>query len=169
MPDSINHTHLALISKSENASRVQHFRPISLCNIVYKIISKFIATRPKAYLQRMTSPFQSAFIKGRLIQENSIVAFEALHSIKKKRGKRGLMAYKADMEKVFDQIEWQPIILTLRNFGFPIIFISWILFCLSTTFFSILLNGSNHGYFNSSRGLRQGVLGQIMSLCKLKA
>lgn len=61
----------------------------------------------------MISPFQSASVKSRLIQENSIVAYEALHTIKKKQGKKGLMAYKVDMEKAFDKMEWSLILLAL--------------------------------------------------------
>lgn len=61
----------------------------------------------------MISPFQSASVKSRLIQENSIVAYEALHTIKKKQGKDGLVAYKVDMEKAFDKMEWSLILLAL--------------------------------------------------------
>lgn len=61
----------------------------------------------------MISPFQSASVKSRLIQENSIVAYEALHTIKKKHGKEGLMSYKVDMEKAFDKMEWSLILLAL--------------------------------------------------------
>lgn len=102
MPDSINHTNIKLIPKQDSCSTVQHYRPISLCNTVYKIISKILASRLKKFLPLMVSPFQSAFVKGPLIQENSVVAYESLHSIKKKQVKVGLLAYKADMEKAFD-------------------------------------------------------------------
>lgn len=66
------------------------------------------------------------------------------------------MAYKADMEKAFDQMEWDLIVLALENFGFPPIFIKCIYSCLSSASFSILLNGSGFGNFHASRGLRQG-------------
>lgn len=80
-------TYIVLITSIDSAIQVSNYRPISLCNTIYKIISKIIASRIKLYLQRMISPYQSPFIKGRLIQENSIVANESLHFIKKSKAK----------------------------------------------------------------------------------
>ena len=58
----INHTFLALIPKRDNPSETHHFRPISLCNIVYKTISKIFISRLRPLLDKLVSPFQSAFI-----------------------------------------------------------------------------------------------------------
>lgn len=96
----------------------------------------------------MISPHQSTFMMDCLIQENSIVAFEAIHSIKRKRGQGGSMA--------FYKIEWSLILTSLKFFGFPPLFINWISICLSSASFSILLNGSPHSFFTLSWGLRQG-------------
>lgn len=104
----------------------------------------------------MIFPYQPAFIERRLIQENSIVAYKALHSIRKKQGKGGSMAYKADMEKVFDKMEWSLILIALENYGFPAKFINWIYVCLSIALFSILLNRSPIELFHFTRGLWQG-------------
>ncbi|GLT65285.1 hypothetical protein SLA2020_377240 [Shorea laevis] len=101
-----NHSHIALIPKVDNPSRVNHFRPISLTNFTYKIISKILANRLKPLLHSIISPNQSAFLKGRTIHDNSILAHEIFHAMKNKRGRGGLMALKLDMEKAFDRMEW---------------------------------------------------------------
>jgi hypothetical protein len=97
-----NHTNIALIPKVDNPSLVNHFRPISLTNFNYKIISKILANRFKPLLHKIVSPTQSAFLKGRSIHDNSIIAHEVFHSMKQKKGNGGQMALKLDMEKAFD-------------------------------------------------------------------
>jgi hypothetical protein len=97
-----NHTFIALVPKQMGPSMVHHFRPISLCNIIYKVISKILANRLKGLLHHFISPYQSAFVPSRTIQDNSIMAHELLHTLKSKRGRGGLMAVKIDMEKAFD-------------------------------------------------------------------
>jgi hypothetical protein len=100
-----NRTFIALVPKQLGPSMVHHFRPISLCNFIYKIISKILANRLKVLLHRFISPYQSAFVPSRTIQDNSVMAHELLHTIKSKRGRGGLMAVKIDMEKAFDRME----------------------------------------------------------------
>jgi hypothetical protein len=95
-----------LIPKTDNPSRANQFRPISLANFNYKIISKIMANRLKPLLQHIISPNQSAFLKGRSIHDNAIMAHEIFHTLKKKRGNGGFMAVKLDMQKAFDQMEW---------------------------------------------------------------
>ena len=104
---SINHTFITLISKVKNPERVTEFRPISLCNVIYKITSKVIANKLKPLLNSIISKTQSAFIAGRLITDNVLIAFELLHHMKTNcLGKRGFMALKLDMSKVYDRVEW---------------------------------------------------------------
>jgi exonuclease III len=151
-----NHTFLALIPKKIGASSVQHFRPISLCNIIYKIISKLLANRLKPLLTKFISPFQTAFVPHRHIQDNSILAHEMLHTLKSKRGRGGLMAINLDMEKAFDKMEWSFLLAILHKLGFHSRWINWVRLCISTSSFSVMLNGSPFGLFSPSRGLRQG-------------
>jgi hypothetical protein len=85
VPDDWNNTTVILIPKVENPEMVTHYRPISLCNIIYKVISKVLAERLKTILPEIISPNQSAFFPGRLITDNVLVAFESYHTIKKRK------------------------------------------------------------------------------------
>jgi hypothetical protein len=84
------------------------------------------------------------------------LAHELIHSIKSKKGRGGLMAVKIDMEKAFDRMEWDFLLSILTKLGFDSVWINWIRICVSSTSFSILINGSPFGFFTPSRGLRQG-------------
>jgi hypothetical protein len=156
MLKEFNHTNIALIPKLENPSRVNYFHPISLTNFNYKIISKILSNRFKPLLHKIVSPMQSAFLKGRSIQDNSIMAHELFHTMKYKRGRGGLMALKLDMEKAFDSLEWSFLLKILDLLGFHPTWINWIGQCITTSSFSILLDGSPYGNFKPSRGIRQG-------------
>jgi hypothetical protein len=99
---------------------------------------------------------QSAFLKGRSIQDNSIMAHELFHTMKYKRGGGGLMALKLDMEKAFDSMEWFFLLKILALLGFHPTWINWIGQCITTSSFSILLDGSPYGNFKPTWGIRQG-------------
>jgi 23S rRNA U2552 (ribose-2'-O)-methylase RlmE/FtsJ len=78
---SINETHVVLIPKSASANSVHDYRPISLCNVLYKIIAKVLANKLKVVLPSIISENQSAFVQGKLISDNILVAYEALHTM----------------------------------------------------------------------------------------
>ena len=79
LPHPLNHTFVTLIPKTKNLEYVHQFRPISLCNVLYKIFSKVLANRLKTMLPTIVTEHQSAFTKDRLISDNILVAFETLH------------------------------------------------------------------------------------------
>jgi hypothetical protein len=142
-----NHTFIALVPKKLGASTVHQFQPISLCNIIYKIISKILVNRFKGLLHHFISLFQSAFIPSRNIQDNTILVHELFNTINSKRGRGGLMVVKIDMEKAFDYMEWSFILAILSKLGFAPMWIYWIRICITSPSFSILINGSPFGLF----------------------
>jgi len=79
LPPCLNDAPVVLVHKTSNSERVAHFRPISLCNAIYKIISKAIGNRLKLILSKIISSNQRAFVLGRLITDNIGVAFETMH------------------------------------------------------------------------------------------
>jgi hypothetical protein len=102
----INMTNIALILKVNHPTPITEFRPISLCNVIYKFIAKVLANRLTKVLAEIISPSQSAFIPRRLITNNVLIAFEALHTMDTwLKGKEGYMAMKLDKSKVYDRVE----------------------------------------------------------------
>jgi hypothetical protein len=154
---SINHTFITLIPKVKNLERVTEFCSISFCNVINKLVSKVIANRLKTILPKILSASQSAFVPGRLITHNVLVAFETLHHMHTtKIGRDGAMALKLDMSKAYDRVEWVYLESIMRKMGFHPRWVSMIMMCISTVSYSLLVNGEPHGYFNPTRGLRQG-------------
>lgn len=102
----LNSTYVILIPKKKNPQTMADFRPISLCNVVYKLVTKIQANRLKLVLPHAISLSQSAFVLGTQIFDNVIVAFELLHSLQgKNNGTKGFMALKLDINKAYDKVE----------------------------------------------------------------
>jgi hypothetical protein len=157
MPVGINDTVIVFIPKKKNPACLRDFRPISLCNVIYKVISKCLVNRLRPLLQDIIAPNQSAFIPGRLITDNTLIAFECIHSLQRSKDSKGKFgAYKLDLAKAYDRVDWLYLEGVLRKLGFADQWINWILECAKTVSYSVKLNGNILESFTPTRGLRQG-------------
>lgn len=98
-------TLLVLIPKVDQPNHLKNFRPISLCNMIYKIVTKVIVDRIRPLLHHIISPLQGSFIPGCGTTNNIILAQEMLHWMHKSKQKKGVVAFKIDFEKAYDRID----------------------------------------------------------------
>lgn len=151
----VNATFIALIPKMDHVDSVSDFRPISLCNVIYKTITKILANRIKKVISRIVGPEQGAFVPDRDISDNILLAHELVKNYDRKASSPRI-CIKVDLKKAFDSVSWVFLEQALIYFGFPARFTHWIMTCVSSSYFSVLVNGSPNGFFPGARGLRQG-------------
>jgi hypothetical protein len=151
---ALNATFLMLIPKEERVTHPKQYRPITLCNVIYKIITKVIAMRLKPILPFVISKEKAGYMEGRKIMDSVILAHEVIHSLK--MTKTPGMLIKLDLSKDFDRISWQYMRSLLEAFGFDNHWVDWIMRLTSSAFFSILVNGMPSQPFSPTRGIRQG-------------
>ena len=107
MPEGVNETVIVIIPKNNQPKCMKDFRPISLCNVLYKIVSKCMVNRLRLNLDDLISQCQSAFVPGRLITFNAVVAFKILHHIQQEHDPESAScAYKLDLSKAYDHVDW---------------------------------------------------------------
>ena len=135
---SLNQTFLTLIPKVIIPEDVSHFRPISLCNVTYKIISKILVSRLKPFIYKLISHFQNAFIPGRNITDNILLTHEIFDALRKKKGrKKGYGALKISTCKAYDRVNWNFLKAVLLSMNFSNTWVNWII-----VQYTLLLNGS---------------------------
>lgn len=153
---NMNKTLLTLIPKKTEVSQVNHLRPIALCNVSYKIITKILSQRLRTFLPYTISNAQSSFLPGRSTTDNIIVLQEIIHSFSHLHDKKGYMILKLDLEKAYDRLEWNFLSDTLRLLKLSDSICLIIYHCVSTAPVSINWNEDNSLSFTTSRGIRQG-------------
>ncbi|XP_058192210.1 uncharacterized protein LOC131309618 [Rhododendron vialii] len=127
MLKELNQTLITLIPKVPNPQSVSDFRPISLCNVLYKVLTKVLVNRLRLGLGDLISQYQNGFVPTRMILDNVLIAHEMLEFIRKrKRGKRAMYALKLDMNKAYDRVDWNFLLGVLRTMGFSQKWVGWI-------------------------------------------
>ena len=156
MQPELNQTFLVLLPKKTQSVTPQDFRPISLCNVIYKLIAKTLANRLKPHLPNFIDQAQSAFVHNRHISTNVVITQEIIHSFNLKNWQQQAFLLKVDLAKAFDRLEWSFIRNALVRLGLNNHFINLIHACISNPTFSVLANGEPGDHFASKRGIRQG-------------
>ncbi|KAL0300009.1 UNVERIFIED_CONTAM: hypothetical protein Scaly_3063100 [Sesamum calycinum] len=124
MSRSFKATTIVLIPKVESPQTWSDFRPISLCNVTNKILSKLLYKKLSLSLLNLISPSQSGFITGRLISDNILMAQEMIHHLDL-RYKNSNLVIKLDMSKAYDRVDWNFLLLIMeKKMGFPSRFLS---------------------------------------------
>ncbi|KAL0303730.1 UNVERIFIED_CONTAM: hypothetical protein Sradi_6241100 [Sesamum radiatum] len=125
MLKQINATLINLLPKVHMPCKVSKYRPIACCNVMYKIISRILVARMKGILDRLVDINQNAFVPGRKISDNILLSQELLAGYNQRR-LSPRCAFKVDLGKAYDSVEWNFLVAVLRLFRFPSKFIGWI-------------------------------------------
>lgn len=149
-------TNIVLIPKCDEPKSMKDLQPISLCNVLYKIVSKVLANRLRKVIGKLISEEQSAFIAGHSILDNALIAIEFVHFMKcQTKGKNGDVALKIDISKAYDKIIWLFLKGMMWKLGFSNTWINWIMMCVESVNYSVQVNEDQVGPIIPSRGLRQ--------------
>ncbi|GKC81533.1 hypothetical protein Tco_1137250 [Tanacetum coccineum] len=159
----INHTFLALIPKVSTPLRVTDYHPISCCNILYKCISRILTNRIIDGIKEVISDNRSAFIMGRRISDNILITQELMYNYHRDRGPPRC-AFKVDIQKAYDTVNWGFLRNILKCFGFHMTMVKWIMACVSSASFSLSINGDIHGFFQARQGHRTSLHWAILNI-----
>lgn len=157
MPQEVNCTNIVRIPKNKALRSAKDYWPISLRNVVYKLVAKVLANHLKKILPNIISPNQDAFVPERQIFNNSMVAYETVAVMKNRRqGRKGAFALKLDMSKAYDRVEWDYLEMMMKKLPFSKKWIGWFMERVRTVSYSVIVNGQAKGRIVPSWGLRQG-------------
>jgi len=152
-----------ILPKTDNPNSFNDMRHISLSNCSNKIISKILSSRLNNILPNIISENQSAFLKGRSITKNVLLAQEIINDIRKNNFGRNTII-KLDMAKAYDPVNWNFLLHALKKFGFSDKWVDMIRRLISNVWYSVIINGVRRGFFPSTRGLKQVILYHLLYL-----
>lgn len=145
-----------LIPKDSLPTTIHEFRPLSLCNVPVKLVSKIIINKLKDILKKLISPCQTNFVPERQGLHNAILCQELVHTSRYSKARRGTIIIKVDLEKAYERLEWSFIKCMLENAGVPNKLIGVITPLVSGGSCKLLWNGVVADEIRPSKGLRQG-------------
>ncbi|KAF3786522.1 Transposon TX1 uncharacterized protein [Nymphaea thermarum] len=162
----VDRNYIALIPKKEGLCRVDDLRPIALCNVLCKIISKFLSYRMKRCLQKVISKDQDAFLPGRSITENIIFTHECIHSLEGLR--QSNICFKIDFSKAYDRVSWVFLKNALLDLGFSMAWVDRVMMCVSSPSLVVLIDGISCDFHPMHRGDRHSYNEVMHALDALK-
>lgn len=157
LPIGMANAFLVLIPKINKPESIKQFRPISLCNVMFKLVTKVIVNRLKEIMEDLVSPNLCNFVPRRQIRDNIIIRQELIDTLKHQTGKCGGMVIKIDLEKSYDQLEWHFIKETLTVAGLPQHLVESIMECVSNARCRLVWNDECMKAIYQTRGIKQGV------------
>ena len=158
MLSNLNQTLITIIPKCTGVDCLSLFRPISLCNTIYKIVTKIIVQRLRPPLEKLVSPLQTTFVPSRKRLNNMIIVQDLIHIMSTKKGRPGYMEIKIDLKKAYDRLKWHFIRDVLNLYNLPQDTVKLIMSYISGSSISVLFNDGKLDPFLLSKGIRQGDL-----------
>lgn len=161
-----NVTEIALIPKIVGADRLPLFRPILLCSTIYKVLARILKRKIKIFIDEVVQRNQVGFIQGRLLCENVLLASELVNDFHVEgRVSRGCL--KIDLAQAYNNLSWEFILNLLKAINLPEQMIGWIQECITTTSYSVVVNGELQGFFKDIRVSGREIPFPLFSLCLL--
>ena len=155
LPRYFGHTKLVLLPKNPSPENARDFRPISCCSVIYKTLTKLLASRLKVVLPTLIHANQGAFVPGRELLHNVLISQDLVRGYARK-GLSPRCILKLDIHKAFDSVSWSFLGKLLQALCFPSVFVDWIMECILATSFTIHVNGGEGPLFAAKKGLKQG-------------
>lgn len=152
---AVNCTLVTLIPKTNTTSSVKDMRPISCCTTLYKMISKILTNRLSVVINTVIHDSQSAFLSGKVIHDNILLAQELVKGYGRKHISPRCMI-QIDPQKAYDSVEWSALEGIMRELGFPDLFVDWVMLGVTTVSDRYVVNGCLTDLLMAKRGLRQG-------------